>query len=189
MSARYDADWINTLLDENRLDGVDPKEILADLGIRSGQTVVDYGCGPGYFTLAAAQMVGPTGRVFGIDIESSMVSFAAKKGSDAGFTNVELGLSDGISAPVPDSTAHYVVCALVMHYRETHEDRISIIRDVARILRPNGAVMFIQWKAEHQSTTGISYNSLFDIASQVGLVCDGPYYASDRQYKAIAKKR
>ena len=170
MSARYDADWINTLLDENRLDGVDPKEILADLGIRSGQTVVDYGCGPGYFTLAAAQMVGPTGRVFG-------------------FTNVELGLSDGISAPVPDSTAHYVVCALVMHYRETHEDRISIIRDVARILRPNGAVMFIQWKAEHQSTTGISYNSLFDIASQVGLVCDGPYYASDRQYKAIAKKR
>ena len=63
MCARYDKDWIASLLDvENRLGDTTPEQCLRDAGVTAGQTVVDYGCGPGLFTFPAAEIVGAGGQ-------------------------------------------------------------------------------------------------------------------------------
>ena len=58
-------------------------------------TVVEYGCGPGLVALQAAAMVGPSGKVYGIDIHQGMVSLVNSRAAEAGLTNVTALLKDG----------------------------------------------------------------------------------------------
>ena len=65
--------WIAFTLD-NRLRRYlqNPEELLGSF-IHEGQTVIDIGCGPGFFTLAMARLVGENGRVIAVDIQKSML--------------------------------------------------------------------------------------------------------------------
>ncbi len=96
MSNRYSDEWTASLLDpERRLSGLTPSELLREAGLRPGMTVVDYGSGPGLITLHAAEMVGPTGRVYALDIHEGMVSLVESRAADAGLANVTTLLNDG----------------------------------------------------------------------------------------------
>ncbi len=189
MSPRYDSEWIARLLDgEERFGGADPREMLAAEGIAEGHAVVDYGCGPGYLTLAAAELVGAAGMVYAVDLEPSMVDLVSRRAADAGFSNVGTAASNGVNAPAPDGAADFVICALIMHYQETREERVAVVRDAARLLRPGGKAVFVQWKSEGGRSSGVTFDSLADIAAEAGLAIEGPYHVSDAQYKAIARK-
>jgi len=63
------AGWLSTPL---RRLVTDPRRILRGL-VHPGDTVVDLGCGPGFFTLPLAEMVGETGRVVAVDLQSAML--------------------------------------------------------------------------------------------------------------------
>ena len=188
MSERYSKEWIERLLDGARFEGVDPREVLAAHGIGSGHTIVDYGCGPGYLTLAAAELAGPTGKVYAVDKEPRMVELVKERCADAGLSNVEAVWNDGSNAPVPDSAADFVLCFLVLHYPETDDGREAIARDIARLLKPGGQAVIVQWKAEERRSSGITYESLVGILESAGLAADGPYPVSDAHYKAVAHK-
>ena len=80
MSPRYDKEWIAGLLDsDKRLGPLSPEEFLRQSGLMDGMSVVDYGCGPGLFTMAAANVVGAQGLVYALDIELDLDSGAEKK--------------------------------------------------------------------------------------------------------------
>ena len=66
--SRYDAAWIEDLLSEERGLLAPPEGLLSAAGANAGSTVVDVGCGPGFFTIAAAHLVGPAGHVYAVDI-------------------------------------------------------------------------------------------------------------------------
>ena len=53
-----------------------PDEVVAALKLEPGERVADVGCGPGYFTLPIAKAVGPTGKVWAVDIEPQMLARA-----------------------------------------------------------------------------------------------------------------
>lgn len=188
MSERYSKEWIESLLDGARFEGVDPRDVLAAHGVGEGQTIVDYGCGPGYLTLAAAELAGPSGRVYAVDKEPSMVDLVRQRCADAGLSNVEAVWNGGAGAPVPGSIADFVLCFLVMHYPETDDGREAIARDIARLLKPGGRAIIVQWKAEERRTSGITYDDLARILESAGLAVDGPHPVSDAHYKAIAHK-
>ena len=188
MSERYSKEWIERLLDGARFEGVDPRDMLAAHGIGKGHTIVDYGCGPGYLTLAAAELVGPTGKVYAVDKEPSMVELVKQRSDEAGLSNVEAVWNDGSDAPLPGSTADFVLCFLVLHYPDTDDGREAIARDIARLLKPGGQAVIIQWKAEERRTTGITYETLVGILESAGLASEGPHEVSDAHYKAVARK-
>ena len=188
MSERYSKEWIERLLDGARFSGVDPRDVLAAHGIGEGHTVVDYGCGPGYLTLAAAELVGPSGKVCAVDKELRMVELVRERCAEAGLSNLEAVWNGGSDAPLPDSAADFVLCFLVLHYPETDDGRAAIARDISRLLKPGGRAVIIQWKAEEQRTSGITYETLTSILESAGLVAEGPYEVSDEHYKAIAHK-
>ena len=79
-------------------------------GIETGHTVVDVATGIGDPALAAAQRVGPTGRVVATDQSSAMLAVAAARARDAGLSNIEFRQLDGNGFDFPDATIDAIVC-------------------------------------------------------------------------------
>ena len=76
----------------------DPSKGLTAAGLTAGQRVLEVGCGPGFFTLPAARMVGPSGCVVAVDVNPHAVEHVRAKAAAAGVTNVDVLHMDA-SAP------------------------------------------------------------------------------------------
>ena len=62
-------------------DMLDAMKILNDIGLKSGDKFLDAGCGDGYFSIAAAEIVGLGGRVYAFDVDGDGIGMAAKRDS------------------------------------------------------------------------------------------------------------
>ena len=192
MSPCYDDERVAARLDAGeRLDGVEPSQFLSDAGLLEGDTVVDFGCGPGYLTLPAAEIVGPAGRVYAIDIEPKMVDLAGKRATEAGLTDVTVGLTEGERTPLPDVIADFAICALVLHYREDHTGRLALARDMARLMRPGGRAVVVEWTPKESSDNHqrSAYADVAEIFGAAGLECGAPEAIGEKQYMMIATRK
>ena len=185
---RYTEEWVANLLDgEERFGAADPGPMLGELGVTAGSTVVDYGCGPGLFTLAAARLAGSGGTVYAVDLEPRMVELARRRAAEAGLANVRAVSSDGMRAALPDGVADFILCVQIMHYHAKREDRVAVARDLRRLLKAEGRVIIMQWSPE-RGDTGISYRALAAIMRDAGMVTDGAHAVSDELYRTLARK-
>ena len=107
-------------------------------GIKPGMTVVDYGCGPGRFTVEFTKLVGPTGHVYAVDVLPIALDSTKRRLDKAGLTGVELLLADGYDSGIPTFAAD-MVCAIDMFH---HVDPIPFLAEAARIAKPDGVLMF-----------------------------------------------
>jgi SAM-dependent methyltransferase len=103
--------------------------------LERGATVLDLGCGAGTDLLIAAQMVGPTGRVIGIDMTESMLNRARTSAQAIGFANVELhqGLVEHL--PLKDESVDIVISNGVI---DLVPDKEAVFAEIDRVLRPGG---------------------------------------------------
>lgn len=101
----------------------------------TGETVVDVGCGAGIDSLIAAQMVGPTGQVIGVDMTAAMLEKAGASATVAEIGNVEFRSGYGESLPVDDEWADLVISNGVLNLMP---DKIAALREMARVLKPGG---------------------------------------------------
>ena len=187
MSERYTEEWVASLLDvDKRFGDADPDELLA--GVAPGDTVVDYGCGPGYFTLAAARLVGPAGTVYAVDLEPRMVELVRRRAAEAGLANVTAVASDGTRAALPDGIADYVVCVQIMHYADGRDRQVAVARDLHRLLRSDGRVLVAQWKPEGRAS-GLSYDDLSGILGDAGLAPSGARSLTGELYYTVARRQ
>ena len=185
---RYTDEWIANLLDgDKRFGEADPGPMLGNFGVTAGSTVVDYGCGPGLFALAAARLVGPRGTVYAVDLEPRMVELARRRAAQAGLANVRAVSSDGVRAALPDGVADFILCVQIMHYHAKRTDRVAVARDLRRLLRSEGRVIIMQWSPE-RGDTGISYRALAGIMRDAGLITDGAHAVSDELYRTLARR-
>ena len=181
MADRYGDEWKAGLLDpERRFVGIGVADFLEEAGLRAGMTMVDYGCGPGFVTLRAGEMVGPAGRVYALDIHQGMVALAGSRAAEAGLTNVTTLLNDGPEAPLPDGVADFVTCIFVLHYRESRPERGALAADLARLLKPGGRLVVLQWADR------MSGEETVELLTAAGLECSGPYPAIDNQCRVTA---
>ena len=189
MSERYTEEWVAGLLDgDKRFGEAHPGQMLGSLGVTAGSTVVDYGCGPGLFTLAAARLVGPNGTVYAIDLEPRMVEMVGTRAAEAGLANVRAVSGDGLRAALPDGVADFILCVQIMHYQPKRADRVAVARDLNRLLKADGRIMIMQWNRKHGEATGISYGPLAAIMRDAGLVTDGAHAISDELYRTLARR-
>lgn len=100
-----------------------------------GEKVVDVGSGAGIDSLIAGRMVGPGGRVIGVDMTPEMVARARASASETGAAHVsfEEGLAE--SLPVPDAWADVVISNGVLNL---FPDKLAALSEMARVLRPGG---------------------------------------------------
>jgi SAM-dependent methyltransferase len=106
------------------------------LGVpRRGERVVDVGCGAGIDTIIAARMVGPEGRVIGVDMTPAMLERARASAKVAGLANVHFELGVAEQLPVEDGWADVVISNGVVNL---FPDKLAGLREMARALRPEG---------------------------------------------------
>ncbi|BBB89657.1 MAG TPA: methyltransferase domain-containing protein [Methylomusa anaerophila] len=123
-----------------------PAETLRRLGLKAGDSMADIGCGIGYFTLPAAQIVGSQGKIYALDIMAAMIEETKSKVRENRLTNVELLQVKENDFMLADQTVQYAFACLVAHEAE---DLSAFFRETARILEPAGRVVIIEWNKQH----------------------------------------
>ncbi len=109
--------------------------------LKSGETVVDLGCGGGLDVLLAARRVGPKGRAIGIDMTPEMIDRArrnaAKPVGGQILANVEFHLATIDRLPLPDSSVDCTISNCVINLAP---DKAAVFREMYRVLTPGGRV-------------------------------------------------
>lgn len=103
--------------------------------LRAGETVVEVGSGAGFDAVLAAQQVGPTGRVIGVDMTPAMLEKARANAARLGLTNVEFRQGYIEAMPVEDGVADVVISNGVINLSP---DKHAVFGEIARILKPGG---------------------------------------------------
>jgi len=106
---------------------------LQKSGVREGQTVLDFGCGSGHFTIAAARMVEDNGKVYALDIHPLAIEAVKRKVAKEGLPNVTTILSDRDTGLSDESVD------LVLLYRTFYlvKDKQGLLDELHRVLKPD----------------------------------------------------
>ena len=113
-----------------------PGETLAEAGLQSGDYVLDYGCGPGAYVPEAAQQVGPTGRVYALDIHPLAVARVQALAKRKGLGNVETICSD-CQTGLPDNSLDVVLLYDIYHMLSEQD---AVLAELRRVLKPGGTL-------------------------------------------------
>jgi arsenite methyltransferase len=120
--------------------------VLASLGcgnptavadLHPGERVLDLGSGGGIDVLLSAKRVGPTGRVFGVDMTDEMLALAQANAAQAGATNVEFLKGHIEAIPLPAESVDVVISNCVVNLAV---DKQAVFAEIARVLRPRGRI-------------------------------------------------
>ncbi len=113
-----------------------PETILEETGLQPGMAVLDLGCGPGGFSLAAAQQVGPKGIVYALDIHPLALQMVRRTAERKHLTNLRV-LDGGELAVLPRHSVDLVLLYDVLHDLAEPE---PVLAELHRVLRPAGSL-------------------------------------------------
>ena len=116
--------------------------VLAAAALQTGDAVLDIGCGCGATTFLAADAVGSTGSVCGVDVTSAMLDVAQTRLGTSGLTNVELVKADAQTHPLAGSFDVAISRFGTMFF----EDPVTAFANIAKALRPGGRLCVATWQ-------------------------------------------
>ena len=116
------------------------QRLFADAGIRAGMTVLDLGSGAGDVAMLLAEMVGPEGKVLGLDLDDGAMQHARERTAAVRFENVSFVHSD-FAHYHPNAPLDAIVGRLVLMYQA---DPAAALAQLIKHLRPGGVVAFIE---------------------------------------------
>jgi ubiquinone/menaquinone biosynthesis C-methylase UbiE len=121
-----------------------PDMIMDALGIYDGSTVADLGAGGGWFTVRLARRVGPTGIVYGQDVQKPMIESMERRFRREGLRNVRtvLGTSEDPKLPEPVD-----VVLIVGVYGELGQP-VELLKNVRKSLRPTGRLGVVDFRKD-----------------------------------------
>ena len=105
------------------------------LALRPGDRVLDVPCGTGHALVAAAERVGPSGRVVGLDYAVQMLEIAREKVQAGGLANVDVGVGDMTAIRPPEVPYDAVICVLGIFFVD---DMPGLVRSFHGLVRPGG---------------------------------------------------
>ncbi|MCX7799239.1 MAG: methyltransferase domain-containing protein [Fimbriimonadales bacterium] len=145
---RFDPARAERLLSLERYARLQPDAFLRNLGIREGHRVADLGCGPGFWALPLAEIVGPNGRVVALDASPRMFELMLRQNPPAWLDMLEEELpATGLDADWAD----WVWMAFVWHEVEPASE---MAREASRILRSGGQAAILEWRPDASGESG-----------------------------------
>ncbi len=103
--------------------------------LQPGQVVLDLGSGGGIDCFLAAQKVGPTGKVTGLDMTPEMIRLARRNAKKMGVTNVEFRYGEMEDMPLPDTSVDVIISNCVINLSP---DKDAVFAEAFRVLKPGG---------------------------------------------------
>jgi ubiquinone/menaquinone biosynthesis C-methylase UbiE len=136
------ADW---LVRPEREAEEKPDLALDGMGIKPGMKIADMGSGVGYMTLRMAKRVGPTGKIYGVDLQPGMLQKLRENAAKAGLMNIEPILSDVADPKLPANSVDMILMVDVYHEFSQPQAMIRKLRDA---LKPDGRLILLEYRAE-----------------------------------------
>jgi len=143
-----------------------PEEILLEIGLQAGQTLVDIGCGEGFFTLPAARIVGPQGRIHAIDSSSESMAVLKQKAQAAGLNNIQLTVKEAEVSVLCTACADFIFLGIVLH---DFYDPAKVLLNACQMLKPQGRLANLDWKKEPMKL-GPPVEKRFEVAAASALL-------------------
>jgi ubiquinone/menaquinone biosynthesis C-methylase UbiE len=132
--------WVKVFDDPARDAWQKPEKVVRFLHVGPGHAVADLGAGTGYFTVHLAKAVGPTGKVYAVDIEPALVDHLRDRASKAGLAQVVPVLAEPADPKLPAAGVDLVFICDTWHHID---DRIHYLDGLAPTLKPGGRVAIV----------------------------------------------
>jgi ubiquinone/menaquinone biosynthesis C-methylase UbiE len=142
-------------LDKNQL------KVLYDLGVKSGQVVLDFGCGSGTYTIPAAKMIGASGKVYALDINNAALDKVEAMARQEGLTNIiRIDSSAEAKIPLKNETIDVMLVIDVLHLIK---DKESLFGEAFRILRMNGLLIVFLMHVSEKEVMDLATNRMLHL--------------------------
>lgn len=143
MSHKFNPAHKDKLQAEWRKKALPPVQTLQKLGLVAEDSVADIGCGIGYFTIPAAEIVDSTNQIYALDTSEEMLAEVEKKLKGVELSNVIPIKSEEYDLKLPTESVSFVLLVTVLHEIDEKE---RFLQEAQRILKPAGRIAVIDWE-------------------------------------------
>jgi arsenite methyltransferase len=126
----------------NRDEWQQPQKVIAALKIQPGSIVADLGSGGGYFTFRLADAVGPTGKVYAVDVDPDMIDLVAKAAREKSSNNIEPILAKANDPLLPKPGVDLIFTSNTYHHID---NRVAYFGNLRQSLRPGGRIAILDF--------------------------------------------
>ena len=138
-------------------------DVLKEVGIKPGFHVLDYGCGPGGYIIAAAELVGKSGKIYALDIHPLAVQKVKNIASRKQLANVAVVCSD-CKTGLPDSSLDAALLYDTFHNLSNPD---GVLEELHRVLKPDGVLSFSDHHMkEDEIISGVTGRGLFRLSGK-----------------------
>lgn len=157
-----------------------PEAVLAQLDIKEGMKIADFGCGHGYFSILLSRAVGKTGKVFAVDVLTEALEAVRSKAQQNNLTNLETirgNLELTMGSKLPPDSVELVLLHNVLFQSQKKDD---ILKESKRVLSPGSKLVLIDWLPDLQDVQ----KDEFKLGPQDGRISAGEakYLAQGAQF-------
>ena len=143
-----------TLEHPDRVAALQVDRVVDALQLTTGMRVADLGAGTGVFTLPLARAVGPSGKVYAIDVDAGLLAIVSEKAKAEGITSIQSIVAGETDPKLPEPVDLLFICDTMHHL----PNQAEYVKQFAKLLRPGGRVAIIdftegKWPAGHESFT------------------------------------
>lgn len=122
-----------------------PEQNILKLGLAEGMRVADFGAGTGFYSKACSARVGPSGKVFAIEVQKDLVKKLENELKNWGISNVECIWGDIERRGGTKLSDNSIDAVIVSNVLSLTEDRNGLIDEAGRILKKGGKVLLVDW--------------------------------------------
>ena len=191
LGSRPAEEWIKTLDGPARVSAMKIDEVVAAVKLRPGQTVADIGAGSGLFDGPLGKAVGPTGRVYAVEVDAGFFPEIRKRAAAAGVTNVETVLGKFTDPALPVKSIDVAFFHDVLHHVE---QRAAYLKTLGGYLAPSGRIVVIDYEGgqgphRDQPSLEVTRQQLAGWMTEAGFTqVEDVKLFSDKYFLVFAKK-
>ncbi|MBI1875868.1 MAG: methyltransferase domain-containing protein [Acidobacteria bacterium] len=140
LASRPAPDWIARMERPERVAGLKIDYIIQKLELKPGQVVADLGAGPGVIALPMAKAVGPTGKVYAVDIDQAFIDHINMRAKEQNVTNLKAVLGKLTDPGLPAQDVDVALFHDVLHHIK---DRAEYLKNTAKYVTPGGKIAIV----------------------------------------------